>query len=74
MIRWYHNGNDLDIYVESKKITIPFQDSLNKLFTDFFEKFSSISIDEIISDYKISKKLILLFIKLNIFISIDNCD
>ena len=74
MIRWYHNGNDLDIYVESKKITIPFQDSLNKLFTDFFEKFSSISIDEIISDYKIPKKLILLFIKLNIFISIDNCD
>ena len=74
MIKWYHNENNLNIFVDSKKITIPSQVALNKLFTDFIEKFSSISIDEIILNYKIPEKLVLLLIKLNILISIDNCD
>lgn len=74
MIKRYHNENSLNIFVDSKKITIPSQAALNNLFIDFIEKFSSISIDEIILNYKISEKLVLLLVKLNILISIDNCD
>ena len=74
MIKWYNNRNNLNIFVDSKKITLPSQESLSTLFIDFTENFSSISIDEIILNYKIPEKLVLFLIKLNILISIDNSD
>jgi hypothetical protein len=74
MIKWYNNENNLNIFVDSKKITLPSQESLSTLFIDFTENFSSISIDEIILNYKIPEKLVLFLIKLNILISIDNSD
>ena len=67
-------GNNLNIFVESKRLIIPSQESLNNLLIDLIEKFSSISIDEVVLKYKIPKKLVLLLIKLNVLISIDNWD
>ena len=72
MIRRYMRGNNLNIFVESKRLIIPSQESLNNLLIDLIEKFSSISIDEVVLKYKIPKKLVLLLIKLNVLISIDN--
>lgn len=57
-----------------KKVTLSNQMSLIELLYDLTEKYTSISIDRISLDYKISKDIISFLTKLNVLIYIENCD